>query len=115
MAANRQVKLEKDFRGRSYEEDLEELDIEIDRSKGRIFVKEGTSTTYNVSSAPEKNQAKTYVFEVNFQPDFIKGVRYFCELSETAHGYLVYSGQQAGTFLDTALVPFNQIDKLLEE
>jgi len=50
-----------------------------------------------------------------FQPDFIKGVRYFCELSETAHGYLVYSGQQAGTYLDTALVPFNQIDKLLDE
>ena len=56
------------------------------------------------------------------QPDFIKNVRYFCDLatqdpSETipAEPYLIYSGQSKGIFLQTKLVPFTEIDTTLHE
>ena len=59
---------------------------------------------------------------MTFQPDFIKNVRFFCDLvakepSETVpvQGYLVYNGDYQGTFLETKLVPFAQIDSVLHE
>ena len=65
-----------------------------------------------------------------FQPDFIKNVRYFSELSkkepssraitdvvgtDSVQGYLVYNGDYQGTHLETKLVPFAQVDSIFHE
>ncbi len=56
------------------------------------------------------------------QPDFIKNVRYFCDLatqdpSETipAKPYLIYGGDLNGIFMQTKLIPFTEIDSTLHE
>lgn len=48
------------------------------------------------------------------QSDFFKNVQYFCELSQTAKGYLIYTGQQNGSHAKVKLVPINEIDQLSE-
>ncbi|WP_395462978.1 ATP-binding protein [Wolbachia endosymbiont of Cantharis cryptica] len=47
-----------------------------------------------------------------FQSDFIKNVQYFCELSQIAKGYLIYTGQQNGSHAKVKLVPINEIDQI---
>ncbi len=56
------------------------------------------------------------------QPDFIKNVRYFCDLATQdpseaipAQPYLIYGGQSNGVFLQTKLIPFTEIDSTLHE
>ena len=45
-----------------------------------------------------------------FHPDFIKDIRYFCELAqEKTQSYVVYNGPNAHTFQNTKLVPFRDI------
>jgi hypothetical protein len=48
------------------------------------------------------------------QSDFFKNVQYFCELSQTAKGYLIYTGQQNGSHAKVKLVPINEIDQLTQ-
>ena len=50
---------------------------------------------------------------VTFQKDFIKSVRYFCKLSKSEKGYLVYNGEQEGSYSDIDLVPIKKIDSIL--
>lgn len=50
-----------------------------------------------------------------FNPDFIKNVQYFCGLSKQAQGYLIYEGTQKGAFLQTQLMPLNNITQLIEQ
>ena len=52
---------------------------------------------------------------MTFQNDFIKGLRYFHELSKKSKNYLIYNGSQDGAYLETQLVPLKNIDKLLTE
>jgi predicted AAA+ superfamily ATPase len=47
-----------------------------------------------------------------FQSDFIKNVQYFCELSQIAKGYLIYTGQQNGSHAKVKLVPISKIDQI---
>jgi len=50
-----------------------------------------------------------------FQPDFINGLRYFYELSPTnTKGYLIYTGK-AGTFSNTSLIHFEDLEQLLKQ
>ena len=53
-----------------------------------------------------------------FQPDFIKNIQYFQNIAkESSHkiikGYLMYSGQQAGSYLNVELVPLEKLDQTL--
>jgi predicted AAA+ superfamily ATPase len=47
-----------------------------------------------------------------FQKEFIKNVKYFCTLSKTSQGYLLYPGAQNGIFSDISLLPLDQIESL---
>lgn len=48
------------------------------------------------------------------QPNFVKGVNYFCSLDPQAKGYVVYAGQE-GLYENTLLLPITDIKRLLEE
>jgi predicted AAA+ superfamily ATPase len=47
------------------------------------------------------------------QPDYLKALHYFGELSATAQRYLVYNGTQEGMYAGNELVPFKQIAKIM--
>ena len=49
-----------------------------------------------------------------FQPDFVKNLNFFHNLATSAEYYLVYNGIQEGKFLNTNLIPFKQISRLLK-
>lgn len=46
---------------------------------------------------------------------YIKNVKYFCNLTETAKGYLIYTGQQEGSYTGIQLTPFEKMDQLFNE
>ena len=48
------------------------------------------------------------------QPNFVKGVNYFCSLDAAAKGYVLYPGQE-GFYSDTTLLPVKLVKRLLEE
>jgi predicted AAA+ superfamily ATPase len=57
-----------------------------------------------------------------FQPEFIKNVRYFYDLSQknTAEAvpvqfYLIYGGDYSGELMQTRLLPFTQMDTVLSD
>ncbi len=57
-----------------------------------------------------------------FQEDFTKNIHYFYALSKTkapeitsVQGYVVYNGEFNGTLLATKIVPFKDIDSLLQD
>jgi len=47
-----------------------------------------------------------------FQSSYLKNIQYFCELSGTAKGYLVYAGEQTGTYKSITLTPLKDIDRM---
>jgi hypothetical protein len=48
------------------------------------------------------------------QPNFVKGVNYFCSLDVAAKGYVLYPGQE-GFYSDTTLLPVKLVKRLLDE
>jgi predicted AAA+ superfamily ATPase len=48
------------------------------------------------------------------QPNFVKGVNYFCSLFPQAKGYVLYPGQE-GFYMNTTLLPVKSIERLLDE
>lgn len=65
---------------------------------------------------------KIHIMEIKsgstFQSDFIKNIQYFHTISKEVpgkmvKGYLIYSGQQAGSYLDVELVPLEKLDQTL--
>ncbi len=52
---------------------------------------------------------------MTFRKDFTDNVQYFCDLDSTARGYVIYEGTRTGTFGNTAMIPFSEIEKLLSE
>lgn len=53
-------------------------------------------------------------FNSTFRPEFTKNLDYFHKLASDSECYLVYNGTQEGKFLDTFLIPLQQIDQLLK-
>lgn len=49
---------------------------------------------------------------MTFKKDFVKGLQYFCKLTQAAQGYLVYQGTQTGSYKDIGLVPIQQLHSL---
>lgn len=49
---------------------------------------------------------------LTFQPEFTKPLQYFGKLLPSAKKYLIYNGNQEGTFLDTTLVNIKKIDTI---
>lgn len=47
-----------------------------------------------------------------FQPDFIKNLHHFCSLSHTEKGYLIYTGEQQGSYQGIELIPMNRLETL---
>lgn len=50
-----------------------------------------------------------------FQSDYIKNVQYFCKLASNAKGYLVYAGEQDGSYSGVNLIPFKQLDQIFKD
>jgi len=48
-----------------------------------------------------------------FRPDLISNINYFKSFAPESKGYLVYNGEQQGTFKDTTLVPLNKLHSVL--
>jgi uncharacterized protein len=52
---------------------------------------------------------------VTLNPEYLKNLHYFCELSKTARGYLVYNGTQKGSYTGVELISFPNIAPILDE
>lgn len=50
-----------------------------------------------------------------FNTSFLKNVVQFCQLTDRAHGYIIYNGSSDGELNGVTKVPFSQIHTLLEE
>jgi hypothetical protein len=48
-----------------------------------------------------------------FQPDLVKSVNYFNTLSPHSERYLIYMGNEEGTYLNNFLVPLRKIHNFL--
>ena len=50
---------------------------------------------------------------VTFHKDFIKGLQYLSKIATGVNGYVVYNGDQVGSYANTSLVPIKQLSDIL--
>ena len=61
----------------------------------------------------DKLQAIEIKAGVTFQKDFIRNVQYFYKIAERVSGYVIYNGEQVGSYANTNLVPIKQLSQIL--
>ena len=50
---------------------------------------------------------------ITFHKDFTKGVQYLSKIATGVNGYVVYNGDQVGSYANTSLVPIKQLSDIL--